>query len=388
MDNIQQGKVDQFTGVTGADAGRAKFYLESSGWNLELAIQSFFEHGDDDDDIPPEAMSHTAASQPLPTVTGAPVSGGPPPKSTAPKSRFGTIQNLDPGESDSSEDSDEGQAFYAGGSEHSGQQVLGPPKKKTDSKKIVDNLFKSAKEHGAEEVGSEAGPSKPNASKFAFRGAGYKLGDTEDAPSSMIQGRPLQQGPKQVDMVLKLWKDGFSVDDGPLRDFKDPQNKEFLDSISKGEVPRELISQAKGGEVNLNMEDHRTEDYVKPKVTMKAFSGAGHMLGSPAPNVVATSQSTGGTGSESSAQQAVSVNTSQPTTNLQIRLADGSRLSAKMNHTHKVSDVRRYITTARPEYATANFVLMTTFPNKELTNEDVTLKDANLLNAVIVQRIK
>lgn len=27
------------------------------------------------------------------------------------------------------------------------------------------------------------------------------------------------------------------------------------------------------------MEDHRSEDYVKPKVTIKAFSGAGHMLG-------------------------------------------------------------------------------------------------------------
>ena len=45
------------------------------------------------------------------------------------------------------------------------------------------------------------------------------------------------------------------------------------------EVPRELIRSAKGGEVNLNMEDHRTEDYVKPKVVMKAFTGAGHMLG-------------------------------------------------------------------------------------------------------------
>ena len=37
-------------------------------------------------------------------------------------------------------------------------------------------------------------------------------------------------------MVLKLWKNGFSIDDGPLRDFKDPANKEFLDSVSKGFV--------------------------------------------------------------------------------------------------------------------------------------------------------
>ena len=38
----------------------------------------------------------------------------------------------------------------------------------------------------------------------------------------------------QVDCVLKLWKNGFSVDDGPLRDFKADENREFLDSISKG----------------------------------------------------------------------------------------------------------------------------------------------------------
>ncbi len=45
------------------------------------------------------------------------------------------------------------------------------------------------------------------------------------------------------------------------------------------EIPRELIQLAKGGEVNLNMEDHRTEDYVKPKASTQSFSGQGHMLG-------------------------------------------------------------------------------------------------------------
>ena len=44
-------------------------------------------------------------------------------------------------------------------------------------------------------------------------------------------------------------------------------------------MPRELVRQAKGGEVNLNMEDHRQEDFVAPKVKVKAFSGTGNMLG-------------------------------------------------------------------------------------------------------------
>mgnify|MGYP000094331625 FL=1 len=31
--------------------------------------------------------------------------------------------------------------------------------------------------------------------------------------------------------------------------------------------------------MNLNMEDHRQENYVKPKVPVKAFTGEGHTLG-------------------------------------------------------------------------------------------------------------
>ena len=38
--------------------------------------------------------------------------------------------------------------------------------------------------------------------------------------------------------------------------------------------------------------------------------------------------------------------------------------------------------------AGSNYVLMTTFPNKELTDEQQTLAEAKLLNAVVVQRYK
>lgn len=54
----------------------------------------------------------------------------------------------------------------------------------------------------------------------------------------------------------------------------------------------------------------------------------------------------------------------------------------------RVSDVRQFVANARPALAATEFVLMTTFPNKELTDESQTLKEANLLNAVIVQRLK
>jgi len=40
----------------------------------------------------------------------------------------------------------------------------------------------------------------------------------------------------QVDVVLKLWRNGFSVDNGPLRDFHDPTNEKFLKDVTSGSV--------------------------------------------------------------------------------------------------------------------------------------------------------
>ena len=35
----------------------------------------------------------------------------------------------------------------------------------------------------------------------------------------------------------------------------------------------------------MNMEDHKQEEYVKPKVSAKPFQGTGHMLGGVVPAV-------------------------------------------------------------------------------------------------------
>lgn len=54
--------------------------------------------------------------------------------------RFATVQSLQ--QSQVSSDEEEGQAFYAGGSRNSGQQILGPPKKRD----IVADMFKAVQE--------------------------------------------------------------------------------------------------------------------------------------------------------------------------------------------------------------------------------------------------
>jgi hypothetical protein len=58
----------------------------------------------------------------------------------------------------------------------------------------------------------------------------------------------------------------FSIDDGELRLYDDPSNREFLMSVMSGRIPKELITEARGGEVHVNMEDHKEEEFQKPKV--------------------------------------------------------------------------------------------------------------------------
>jgi UBX domain-containing protein 1 len=299
----------------------------------------------------------------------------------------------------SDSEKEEGQAYYAGGSEHGGgQQILGPSKKKKDVNSLVSEMFRSAREHGAEEMEEDESPGRRGtaASKPVFHGRAYRLGD-ESTASEMVQGSSTSASSMpdrpEVKMVLKLWKNGFSVDDGPVRDFSDPGNRAFLTDIQNGRIPAELVQQAHGGQVSLNMEDHRDEDYVRPAAVVQPFSGEGHRLGCPSDPVTMANMSARDMAGppvncESEAAAELKIDQSQPTTSLQIRLADGSRLIAKFNHSHRISDVRQYVITARPDYASTPFVLMTTFPSAELTDEKQTLADAKLLNAVLVQRLK
>lgn len=91
--------------------------------------------------------------------------------------------------------------------------------------------------------------------------------------------------------------------------------------------------------------------------------------------------------SPSRANEELQTDDSQPTTMIQIRLADGSRVATRFNQTHTVDDIRRFIALARPAYANQRFTLLTTFPSKELQDGSVTIRDAGLLNAALLQRL-
>ncbi|XP_053309394.1 NSFL1 cofactor p47 [Spea bombifrons] len=365
----QQESVRQFVLVTGSEEERARFFLESAGWDLQLALASFYEDGGDDDIVT------------LPQPPSGSTSRGSGPSDH----RVTSFRDLVHAQEEEEEE-DEGQRFYAGGSERSGQQIVGPPKKKNPNE-LVEDLFKGAKEHGAVAVDRTSRSPGESSKSSPFAGGGYRLGAAQEEESAYVSGKRKQQSGQDVHVVLKLWKNGFSLDENELRSYQDPGNAQFLEAIRRGEIPAELRRLAQGGQVNLDMEDHRDEDFVKPKSAFKAFTGEGQKLGSTAPQVL-TSSASQQAEQEAKASSSVILDESEPITNIQIRLADGGRLVQRFNHSHRIRDVRLFIVDARPAMAATGFVLMTTFPNKELTDENMTLKEANLLNAVIVQRFK
>ncbi|XP_053556769.1 NSFL1 cofactor p47 [Bombina bombina] len=364
----QEEAVREFVAVTGSEEERARFFLESAGWDLQLALASFYEDGGDDDIVT------------LPQPPQGSVSRGSGPSDH----RVTSFRDLLHAQEEEEEE-EEGQRFYAGGSERSGQQIVGPPKKKNPNE-LVEDLFKGAKEHGAVAVERSAKSPGESSRSSPFAGGGYRLGAAPEEQSAYVTGVRRQQSSQDVHVVLKLWKNGFSLDDNELRSYQDPANAQFLEAIRRGEIPTELRRLAQGGQVNLDMEDHRDEDFVRPKSSFKAFTGEGQKLGSTAPQVF-TSSTSQQAENEAKACSSVSLDSSEPITNIQIRLADGGRLVQKFNHSHRIRDIRLFIVDARPAMAATSFVLMTTFPNKELTDENLTLKEANLLNAVIVQRL-
>ncbi|XP_018574182.1 NSFL1 cofactor p47 [Anoplophora glabripennis] len=360
----QEEKLTQFIAITGANEDRAKFYLESSAWQVEVAIARYYEN--DGNDV--ELIDSSPQEVPTETKESAATNKA---KSKSKPSNFATMNTL----TTSSDEEEEGQAYYAGGSEHSGQQILGPPKKQD----IVADMFKSVHEHGVEILE----PSASSSSSRAFKGTGYKLGQ-DNNDTEIIPGAPEPSPPAEV--TLRLWQNGFSVNDGDLRAYTDPQNKEFLDSIRRGEIPQELRQGT--SEVHLVMEDHRMEAFksAQKKKIVKAFQGHGYTLGSPAPIVIGAPCEEDKPANEAKAKDLIKVDDSKPTTNLQIRLADGSRLVGQFNYEHTIGEVRSYIQAARPQYQSQPFNLLSTYPSKVLDDAQ-TLQAAGLLNAAIMQKL-
>ncbi|KAL0574230.1 protein phosphatase regulator [Marasmius crinis-equi] len=304
------------------------------------------------------------------------------------------------GRGEGQDDSDEeggpegGENWFAGG-ERSGISVQNPGRQGESGVpggNVVRDLLRRAAERGP--------PPEQRARSTVFSGGGHTLGSDEMESSFVPDPDAADNDAEPTIRHLIFWRDGFTVEDGELMRYDDPNNEAVLAEIHSGRAPPSILNVQPGEPVELRVQKRTTEDYVPPK--RGAFHGSGNRLGAPVPEVSGSAASASmpgsfpaaGSSSSESASSATrssistvfAVDQSKPTTSVQVRLADGTRLVARMNLTHTVLDLRNFINASRPENLTRPYTIATTFPNRVLEDNTATIEGAGLKNSVVVQK--
>lgn len=204
-------------------------------------------------------------------------------------------------------------------------------------------------------------------------------------PNAPPAGRAAASNSQVQERTLHLWRDGFSIDDGQLRRFDDPENADALRMIQQGRAPVHLMNVRYDEPLDVKLQQHDENFKQLPRV-YKPFGGEGHRLGSPVPGdggassairLAVTSAPAASVASPSAtpASAATSVDVSQPTIMIRIQMLDGTRLPARFNTTQTVDDIYEFIAQSSPDLRSGGWVLATTFPNKDHTDKSLVIGD-------------
>eukprot|EP01086_Lenisia_limosa_P014820 TRINITY_DN4627_c0_g1_i2.p1 TRINITY_DN4627_c0_g1~~TRINITY_DN4627_c0_g1_i2.p1 ORF type:complete len:276 (-),score=53.36 TRINITY_DN4627_c0_g1_i2:64-891(-) len=271
-----------------------------------------------------------------------------------------TLNDYRDNNSDDGEEGGKPQEWFTGGTS-SGTNVRDP-------NKMVDDLLSAAR--------NSPNPGLPPQDEAPADtwGSGMKLGD-EVMSSAAVPGSSPQQTQKKKNITVTFWKNGFSVDDGPLRLMDDPQNQQFIQDVTNGDVPLELHSMMQGanGPLHVALEVKQDEVYKAPPV--KTFGGSANTLGS---SPVVESRHVGGTVAP------IILDPSLKSGAIQVRLPDGKRIVIKANEHHTIADVALAIQFERPDIQSVT--LQTAAPPRRTLDNAQTVKEAGILGAAVMMR--
>ncbi|GMP53897.1 hypothetical protein CsSME_00019220 [Camellia sinensis var. sinensis] len=384
--------INTFCEITSTSRDEALFFLESHNFSLDSALCTFLEPSATGTATAAAAAADLPILPPSPSVSRS-RSPSPPPslrsqqpnryslRSRQPNkkpsgSRSGgirTFSDLNRQSSDGSgSDSDyEPQEYYTGG-EKSGMLVQDPSKVND-----VDAIFTHARQAGAVERSLD--DRHPSSSSRSFTGTGR-----------LLSGETLSSAPQQPEAIthnIIFWSNGFTVDDGPLRRLDDPENASFLESIRKSECPKELEPTNRKTAVHVSLM-RKEENYPIPEKHHISFQGMGRTLGSTSsaastePAVAPTSLNTAPPPSNG-----LVVDDTLPSTSVQLRLADGTRMVSRFNYHHTIRDIHAYIDASRPDRVSTYQLQTVGFPPKQLTDLDQSIEQAGLANSVVIQKM-
>ena len=175
-------------------------------------------------------------------------------------------------------------------------------------------------------------------------------------------------------LKLKLYKNGFILDDGEFRDIKEPVNKKFMEEVEKGYIPKELEKEGYN-DLGIEMEDNRDTNYEPPKEEKKfqAFTGLGKSISS-----VNTQ------GLHINKNICSNVDRTKPTCKVNIRLFNGEVVNEDFNLNQTLQDVINFV---KKKSGSNNFALLDGFPPRPLTDYNKTIQELHLEGSLLTQRI-
>lgn len=431
--NNIDGMIITFMEITSATQEEAQFYLEIHNFDVDAAVSSFFESNSAAASLPPPSSAAAVAAgdgdaeflspqpSPSPSSPSASLSPSPSPsrsRSHSPPSgvrsqyslrsrrnasnksggggdnnggrslssrnrgRAGGVRTLadlnrKSGADGSDSDSDgEPPQFFTGGAK-SGMVVQ-------DASNDIDAeaIFERARRMGG--IDGPVDVHQPSSSSRSFTGTARLLS------GEMVPSSPHEQVPEAVTHTITLWRNGFTVDDGPLRRFDDAENAPFLESVTNSECPKELMPANAKTAVHVDLV-RRNENCPEPKKKRSAFQGVGRTLGSSSPTSSEPSAAVNSTPSPAvnsapSPVMGLVVDDKLPSTSIQLRLSDGTRMVSRFNYHHTIRDIHAFINASRPARTGAYTLQMMGFPPKQLTDLDQTIEQAGLANSVIIQK--
>ncbi|XP_059663905.1 plant UBX domain-containing protein 4-like [Cornus florida] len=192
---------------------------------------------------------------------------------------------------------------------------------------------------------------------------------------------------------IVFWRNGFTVDNSPFRRLDDPQNASFLESIRKSERPKEFEpADRRIAAVYVNL--FRMEnDFPEPEKHHVPFQS--HIPFQGARRTLGRSSSSSPTPMEADASASVNtvppptmgviVDNTSPSTSIQVRLADGTRVVSRFNYHHTIRDIRAFIDAMRPSGDRSYELQAVGFPPKQLTDLEQTIEQAGLAKSVVIQ---
>lgn len=199
--------------------------------------------------------------------------------------------------------------------------------------------------------------------------------DVDSIVSKASKDSKPEQG--EVNITITLYANGFMVNNGPFRNYENPENQAFMAQINQGRVPNELQSLTRGKPAAVSLQDKRGEPYVPPPPPpYVAFSGQGESVSKT------TSQPVGTVNLNLPNPE---VNENIPSTTIQIRFHNGQRKAITMNLGSPVQMLFDYVMYAAP--VNGPFQLVSGFPPRPLEDLWASVESAGIAGSAVIQKL-